>query len=153
MIRWCQQNNLKIANTFFKKRQGKLWTWVSPSQQYKNQIDFIIAPQIKNKRKDCNTETFDFYTDHRLLTCKLRIQKTRYIKKEQTCRINELILKNESEYADKINENVGKVSTFEEICAVIEDATTKVKNKNSETKESAGIPEEIIILIKKKEKG
>lgn len=40
LIRFCQEHELKIVNSHFKKRNGKLWTWLAPNQDFKSQIDF-----------------------------------------------------------------------------------------------------------------
>ena len=77
-LRGCEQQKLKILNTFFKKRKGKLWTWLSPNQEHKNQIDFIQSPLIKNRILDCGTKNFQYHTDHKLLKCKLNTEKVRY---------------------------------------------------------------------------
>lgn len=37
-IRFCMENELKIINTLFKKRKERCWIWVTPNQEYRNQI-------------------------------------------------------------------------------------------------------------------
>ena len=36
-------NNLKLTNTFFKKRDKKRWTWRSPNDRTRNEIDYILT--------------------------------------------------------------------------------------------------------------
>ena len=37
-------NNLKIVNTFFDQHPRRLFTWTSPSENYRNQLDYILVP-------------------------------------------------------------------------------------------------------------
>jgi len=47
LVRFCQEHQLKIANTMFKKRIGRRWTWIAPNQEYRSQIDYIIITDMK----------------------------------------------------------------------------------------------------------
>ena len=40
-VRWCQANEQVIANTWFEQHPRKLWTWKSPDNVTKIQIDYI----------------------------------------------------------------------------------------------------------------
>ena len=44
--RFCQENALVIANTFFQQHKRRLYTWTSPGGQHWNQIDYILCSQI-----------------------------------------------------------------------------------------------------------
>lgn len=35
---FAENNNLKIANTFFRKKMSKKWTWVSPDMSQKTKL-------------------------------------------------------------------------------------------------------------------
>lgn len=48
LIDFCAEQELKIINTFFEKRKARRWTWLSPNQKYKTQIDYIITPKNEN---------------------------------------------------------------------------------------------------------
>ena len=43
LIAFCQENTLVIANTLFQEHRRRLYTWTSPDDQYRNQIDYIFA--------------------------------------------------------------------------------------------------------------
>jgi hypothetical protein len=78
LLRFCQEKNLKIINTFFKKRLGKRWSWITPNLEHKTLIDYIIT--IKNNKTIINyefqgTNKFEYYTDHRLLKVIIKTQK------------------------------------------------------------------------------
>jgi hypothetical protein len=40
LLNFCQENNLKIVNTFYKKRMSRRWTWISPNYNTTNLIDY-----------------------------------------------------------------------------------------------------------------
>ena len=75
LINFCQTKNLKIVNSFFKKRNGRKWTWVSPNGDYKNQIDYMLAPHptfVKITDFDIQAN-FNFHSDHRLIKSTIKI--------------------------------------------------------------------------------
>ena len=45
-IDWCEENRLMIVNTWFRQHPRRLYTWKSPGDLYRNQIDYITV----NKR-------------------------------------------------------------------------------------------------------
>lgn len=67
LIDFSFAHNLKIMNSFFKKRKSRKWTWLAPNGRDKNEIDFILA-----KEKDIFTDidvlnNLNFNTDHRMV--------------------------------------------------------------------------------------
>ena len=40
LIEFCQENAQVIANTLFQQHKGRLYTWISPDGQHRNQIFF-----------------------------------------------------------------------------------------------------------------
>ena len=45
LIKFCQENALVIAKTFFQQHKRKLYKWTSPDGQHRNQIDYILSSQ------------------------------------------------------------------------------------------------------------
>ena len=43
LIEICQENTLVIANTLFQQHKRRLYTWISPDVQHRNQIDYILC--------------------------------------------------------------------------------------------------------------
>ena len=41
LTKFCQENELVIANTLFQQHKRRLYTWTSPDGQQRNQIDYI----------------------------------------------------------------------------------------------------------------
>ena len=73
---FCQENALVIANTLFQQHKRRLYTWLSPDGQHRNQIDYILCTQRwrssmqSTKRRpgdDCGSE-------HELLIAKFRLK-------------------------------------------------------------------------------
>ena len=45
LIEFCQENPLVIANILFQQHKRRLYTWISPDGQHRNQIDYIHCSQ------------------------------------------------------------------------------------------------------------
>ena len=45
LIEFCQENALVIANTLFQQHKRRLYTWISPDGQHRNQTDYILGSQ------------------------------------------------------------------------------------------------------------
>ena len=73
LLRFSERNNLKIINTFLKKRNGRKRTWISPNAEHKNEIDFFLAKHNKYF-KEVNISNLKFSTDHRILTATIMIE-------------------------------------------------------------------------------
>ncbi len=110
LVQFCQKQNLKIVNIFFKKRSGKRWTWVASNQQFKSQIYYILAPphtfnlisnfDISNK--------FTFRSDHHPIFIKIAIKKFGYFTKKhnQNTRTSKHL---NSQYQAKLDQNLEEV--------------------------------------------
>ena len=44
-IGFCQESVLVIANTLFQQHKRRLYTWISPDGQHRNQTDYILCSQ------------------------------------------------------------------------------------------------------------
>lgn len=71
LIEFCTNNNLVIANTLFAHHPRRLYTWTSPDNNTRNQIDYIIINKkckasLKNVK---NRPGADCHSDHELLVC------------------------------------------------------------------------------------
>lgn len=79
LVDFSFENNLKIMNSFFKKRKSRKWTWISPNGRDKNEIDFLLSTE---KRIFSDVEVvnkLNFNTDHRMVrgVIKLTTNKSR----------------------------------------------------------------------------
>ena len=55
LVEFCSRNDLQIMNTFFKLHARRLYTWRSPDQTTRNQIDYIICKMRWRCKKSDNT--------------------------------------------------------------------------------------------------
>ena len=75
LIQFCEQNNLTIANTLFKQPIRRIYTWKSPGDIVRNQIDFIMINQrFRNSIKQAKTYPgADINSDYNSVTIKMEI--------------------------------------------------------------------------------
>ena len=76
LVQFCEEKNLTLVNTQFMQHPRRLYTWSSPGDLYRNQIDYIM---IRQRYKNCvkNAHTYpgaDIFSDHNLLIMKLSIK-------------------------------------------------------------------------------
>ena len=79
LLQFCAINNLFIANTIFKHKERRRYTWTSPKRT-EMQIDFIImSEKLKSSLKNCRTYKKLCRNRIRSLTfhCKLSFEKTK----------------------------------------------------------------------------
>ena len=76
LTEFCQQNALVIANTLFQQHKRRLYTWTSPDDQHRNQIDYILCSQKwKSSIQSAKTRLgADYCSDHELLIAEFRLK-------------------------------------------------------------------------------
>lgn len=76
LIQFCTENKLVIANTFYQHPRRKLYTWKSPGDVNRNQIDFImITERFKNSIKQVKTyPSADIGSDHNPVVATINIK-------------------------------------------------------------------------------
>ena len=82
VINFAQSHQLKIMNTFFKKRLHRRWTWISPSGVTKNEIDYILTDKPLTFTDVSVINIFNTGCDHRMIrgsmTLNTRRERERY---------------------------------------------------------------------------
>ena len=76
VIKMIQEHRLVAANSLFKKRLGKLWTWTSPHNTH-HQLDYIfVRSKWRNSVTNCEAyNTFGtLFSDHRVVTAKVSLR-------------------------------------------------------------------------------
>ena len=75
LIDFCNANDLVIGNTLFPHHPRRLYTWRSPGNRTRNQIDYImIKKRWRTTLEDVKTRpSADCGGDHQLLEAKLKI--------------------------------------------------------------------------------
>jgi exonuclease III len=79
LVQFCDENDMIVCNTFFQHHPRRKYTWTSPGNQYRNQIDYVLIKQ-RWKTNVTNCRTFpgaDIDSDHNLLYAdfKLHLKK------------------------------------------------------------------------------
>ena len=75
-IKFCNENNKVIMNTWFQQPLHRLYTWKSPGDISRNQIDYILINQrFKNCIKQARTYPgTDINSDHNRVTIKFKVK-------------------------------------------------------------------------------
>jgi hypothetical protein len=75
MTEMANEKNLIITNTYFHKKKGKLWTYISPGGN-KLQLDYILVRK-KWRNSVLNTEAYNTFasvgSDHRIVSTRIRL--------------------------------------------------------------------------------
>ena len=94
LVNFCIDNNLTITNTKFQHHPRRCYTWTSPDQRTRNQIDYILISQRWNR---CVTNSraypgFDCGSDHNLVAAdvRLRIRRSNVKVNKLTFNLNKL---------------------------------------------------------------
>ena len=79
LAEFCHANEFIITNTLFDHHKRNRYTWISPGDRCRNQIDYImIKKRWKSSINDCKTYPgADCDTDHILLLAKMRVKLAR----------------------------------------------------------------------------
>ena len=82
---WCESNGFNITNNWFQKLKRRLYTWQSPGDRARNQIDYVCI-NVRFKKSVINCPTFlgaDSGSDQNpvvaTLTIKLILQNTKFL--------------------------------------------------------------------------
>ena len=88
LVEFCSRNDFQIMNTFFKLHARRLYTWRSPDQTTRNQIDYIICKTRwrSSVRRVTTLPGADCGTDHNLLIADVKIKLKRIKRAKQTLR-------------------------------------------------------------------
>ena len=87
LIHFCEENNLTIMNTFFELPARQKYTWKSPGDVKRNQIDYImINRRFRNSIRRCKTYPgADINSDHNPVKAhvNIKLKSTSSVKKQQ----------------------------------------------------------------------
>ena len=76
LINFAERHQLKILNTFFKKKPNRRWTWIAPNGSTKNEIDFILTDKPQTVTDVSVLNKFNTGSDHRMVRASLNINST-----------------------------------------------------------------------------
>ncbi len=164
MIEFADKNQMIVCNTFFQQHPRRLYTWKSPGDQFRNQIDYIlINRRYKNAVLNCRTvPSADCNTDHILLKaeCRIRLKKIPS-KKDDENKIYTSPLKNKQkrkEFHQKLEQKTEQINPDDDVeemwrawkTAVIDTANDTLKRETKHEKRQPWMTEEIINMIDKR---
>ena len=85
LINFAESHQLKIMNTFFKKRLHRRWTWISPNGVTKNEIDYILTDKPQTFTNVSVINSINTGSDHRMIrgsmTINTRLERARLVKR------------------------------------------------------------------------
>ena len=116
LIQFCEQNQLMIANTWFQQPPRKLYTWKSPGDITRNQIDYIM---ISNRFRNCVKQAktlpgADINSDHNPVKIHLKVKLKQLKKAKSREQLDLDLLK---EYNVKSRYNVEVRNRFESLAS------------------------------------
>ena len=87
-MEFCQENTLVIANTLFQQPKRRLFTWTSPDDQNRSQIDYILCSQRwRSSIQSIKTRPVaDYGSEYELLIEKFRLKLKKVGKTTRPCR-------------------------------------------------------------------
>ena len=128
LIDFCKQHDLVVINTWFKKRKTMLYTWKSPGERNRYQIDYILVKQrFRNSTRDVKTlPGADIDSDHNLLVAEVQT-RLKVIKKagKRKPKWNLERIKSKENHVKEVMEQ--KFSQIDGVTGSVEDNWGKVK--------------------------
>ena len=119
-------------NTFFEHLKGRFYTWKSPNDTVRNQVDFImIKNRFKNSFKDIKTYPgADIDSDHNPVVSKVeiklkKIRRFNNIEKLDVSKLRDYTTK--TRYAIEVNDKFERLNSIEPVNEM--DSSTKVERK------------------------
>ncbi len=132
------KHNLKIENTFLKKKPNRKWTWMHPGQNTKNEIDHILTNDLEIIKDVSVLPNFEFPSDHRAGRCKVEIlkrSKFKNFKKLERWRKKIIPVKNWGEAKKELKEGLHGNESLLEKYRTVEKGIVKIKEKFGVTRE------------------
>ena len=96
LVNFCEQHSFTILNTYFQHPQRRLYTWISPGDVRRNQIDYILVKsRFRNSIRNCRTYPgADINSDHVPVVCKMKLKLKKVKRKKSEPKLDLLYLKN-----------------------------------------------------------
>ncbi len=110
-VDWCFENEQVIANTWFRHHPRYLWTWESPGDRARNQIDYItINERFRNSIQQVKTYSeADCNSDHVPVVATVQVKPKKIRINERKPRRHLQLLKTEgikNQYALKVRKKI-----------------------------------------------
>ncbi|GFS27514.1 RNA-directed DNA polymerase from mobile element jockey-like, partial [Elysia marginata] len=173
MIQFCEQHDMSVINTHFKQPKRRLYTWKSPGDVTRNQIDYLaINSRFKNAVSKCKTYPgADIGSDHAPVIMKINIKlkiprrkptkaakydvsqlKNEELQKKYAVEVKNrfqcLMLENRTHEANE--ENVNNI--WDSLKIAITETNESMLPKAKRERKQAWMKEEILELMKERKK-
>ncbi|GFO32139.1 RNA-directed DNA polymerase from mobile element jockey-like [Plakobranchus ocellatus] len=148
LIEWCQTNNIIVGNTWFHQPPRRKWTWKSPGDETRNQIDYMmISKRYRNALLLAKTyPSADCYSDRVPVVGKFKLKLKKNSKPFTNIKFDLAILKTNQTIREKYQISVQ--NKFEAL-ADAEEVEQQWENFKSAIMEAAT---EVIPKVKRKAK-
>ncbi|GFO38874.1 endonuclease-reverse transcriptase [Plakobranchus ocellatus] len=163
LIEWCQTNNIIVGSTWFQQPPRRKWTWKSPGDETRNQIDYmIISKRYRNALLLAKTyPSADCYSDHVPVVGKFKLKLKKNSKPFTNIKFDLAILKTNQTIREKYQisvqnkfEALGDAEEVEQQCenfkSAIMEAATKVIPKVKRKAKQKWMTEEILNLMEER---
>ena len=103
LVTWCQSHNLVITNTWFKNHPRRLWTWRSPGDRARNQIDYIMVPH-RFRNSVISSKAFpgaDCGSDHVPVISEIRVKLKRLKQSKKNPKLQVHLLRTDQDMKEK----------------------------------------------------
>ncbi|GFO01572.1 craniofacial development protein 2-like protein [Plakobranchus ocellatus] len=103
LVEWCKMKNLIIGNTWFQQPPRRKWTWKSPGEEIRNQIDFILlSHRFRNALLSAKSYPgADCYSDHAPVNAKFKLKLKNTHRKIINIKLNLATLKSNQAIREK----------------------------------------------------
>jgi len=107
---WCTTHDQVIMNTWFQHHQRHLYTWKSPGDGVRNQIDYItINKRFRNAVTQVKSYPgADCGSDHNPIVATLRVKLRKLQKQKSQPKLQTDLLRSKNEYRQKFRQGISK---------------------------------------------
>ena len=152
LIEFCQENALVLANTLFQQHKRRLYTWISPDGQPRNQIGYILCSQRwKSSIQSVKTRLgADCGSDHELLIAKFRLKLKKVEDATRPFRydLNQMPYDYTEEVRNRFKELdlIDRVpeELWTEVCDIVQEKGIKTISKKKKCKKAKWLSEEAL---------
>ena len=139
LVEWCRENDLMISNTWYQNHRRRRYTWKSPGDRIRNQIDYIlIQKRFRNAVKSSKSMPgADCDSDHVPVMCKMHIKLKKQKKSKYQPKFHIDLLKTDEELKGRFTLEVSNrfqalenITEAEELWRKMKDSINQVMSES-----------------------
>ncbi|KAI8428464.1 hypothetical protein MSG28_007275 [Choristoneura fumiferana] len=142
LIQYASEYKLSIMNTFFKKKPSRKWTWMSPNQKIRNEIDYVLTNIPKSVMNVDILNVVNFPSDHRLLRCSLMTETPKISRKSfkpstsllKTTNERETYIQNLKKFSKTLDDILETTKDVQTVYNKLEEVIVKSLKQENQTK-------------------